>query len=206
MAKIPKENKFKIQKRAKFDTSWLPVIQNLSGLGLNESDIGVILGYVGKNPRDWLNNLKKNHPEVKDAWELGRQIADVQLVTKAFLAATGYDYVQKKTKLKPVTKYDGDGKEYTKWIEAEREEIQKHVKADPAVLKFLLCNRLPEFFSETKKLEIDQRTISLKGEDISKEIRAFAGRLLDVADRKEIDAEFVDKETVENGDSKFNRA
>jgi len=195
VANIPKK-KFEIKKRARFDASWLPVIQNLTALGLNESDIGVILGYTGKNARDWLNNLKKNHPEVKDAWELGKRIADVQLVTKAFLAATGYDYKQEKVKYKAVTKYDGD-KPYTDWIETEREEVLKHAKSDPAVLKFLLCNRLPEFFSETKRLEIDKTILSLEGKDMEAEIKAFAGRLFEIADNKTIDAEFVDKEADE---------
>jgi hypothetical protein len=63
---------------------------------------------------------------------------------------------------------------------------KKHAKKNDALLKFLLLNRLPEYFSDTKRVEINKKSIEIKG-NTEKEIREFAGKLANF-----IDAEFVE--------------
>jgi len=42
------------------DLIWLcwPIVQNLVATGMTESDIGVIVGFQGKNSNDWLNEFE----------------------------------------------------------------------------------------------------------------------------------------------------
>jgi len=159
----------KIRKYARFDKKLLPVIQNLIGLGFSESDIGVILGYGGKEPKKYLKDLKKRYPEVRDACRVGKQIADIQLVVRAYQAALGGEYEEEERI------YDGNGN-------LRETRIRKRlIKPDKSVLIKLLESRMPDLFGEVKIT--DKRSLNV---DITGEIRDFFGNLTKTVDSQEV--------------------
>ena len=151
---------YKIKRYARFDKKLLPVIQNLIGLGFTESDIGVILGYGGKDPKKYLKDLKKRYPDVRKACEIGKQIADIQLVTVAYKAALGGEY-EEEEKI-----YDSNNN-----LKQTRVH-KKLIKPDKCVLIKLLESRMPSLFGEVKRTE--RRSVSV---DIEGQIKDFFGSL-----------------------------
>lgn len=149
----------------------------------------MILGYAGKNPRQWIADLKRNHPEVKDAWDVGRKLVDLKLVQTAFERATGVDYDEVTTNYKTIEKM-ADGQPTLVEIPVSRKVTPKKVLPDSTLLFKLLCNRLPEYFQDVKKFQVDKRIMEVKG-DISETIKNAAGKLMKLAETP-IEAEFED--------------
>jgi len=158
----------KITKTIKNNAALLPVIKNLTALNFNQADIGLLLGYAGKDAASWFKRFRKKFPDVESAWQAGKDLADVELVTSATRLAFGYDFQEKETS----EEYDQYGK-MVKKIERVKDKT-KH--ADPQMLKFLLINRLPEFFQEKKNVNFSNSKY-VKG-NIKEEIAVFAGKLL----------------------------
>ena len=131
-------NKFQIEKGTRFDKNLLPLIQNLSAEGRSEADIGIVLGYAGKDPAQWLKDLKRNHPEVRDAWEAGRQLADLKLVQTAFEVATGYDFTETEESFRQIEKMV-DGELKIVEIPVGSKIRKKYIKPDATLLFKLLC-------------------------------------------------------------------
>ena len=159
------------------------------------ADIGMMIGYSGKNPSAWIRFLKNKHPEVADALEAGAKMADAKLVVTAFDVATGYDIEEEEIEYinKPIID-TATGKARAKYIERSRKTKRKHIKPDPSLLFKLLCNRLPEYFSDIKKFEVNKQSISANV-DMNKEIGEFAGKLMQVANkRKKVESKQVETE------------
>lgn len=186
-------NKNVITKKLNFDLALLPVIQNLATLGKSEADVGMIIGYAGRKPKKFIEQLKKQFPDVAIALEVGRQLADTELVTTAFEAATGYKYVEE------VKTYIFRDKINEETGEVTREKIlksikktPKHIKSDSAILKMLLLSRLPDYFIDSKKVTLTQ---AIDGDVTEDEIRRFAGALLAGLPKKQVDSrEIIDSE------------
>jgi len=88
---------------------------------------------------------------------------------------------------------DGKGLSKIEYIEKSRKTKQKHVRPDTSLLFKLLCNRLPEYFSDTRKFEIDKRSVNAKV-DMNKEISEFAGKLMDATkDKKQVESKVVNE-------------
>lgn len=190
MAKKEPKIKYQIKKRTPFNDALLPVIQNLTAEGKSLADIGMLLGYAGKNPAAWLKYVRNKYPEVADAMKVGTQLADTKLIVTAFDAATGYDIEEVDIEYVTINQINGD----TRHQEKSRKTKRKHVKPDTGLLFKLLCNRLPEYFSDTRKFEIDKRSIDAKV-DMNKEISVFAGKLMQAAkDRKQVESTVVETE------------
>lgn len=188
--KNPTKTKYQIKKRTPFNDSLLPVIQNLTAEGRSLADIGMLLGYSGKNPAAWLRYVKNKYPDVADAMKVGSQLADTKLIVTAFDAATGYDIEETDTEYVVINQLDGN----KRYDEKSRKIKRKHIKPDTGLLFRLLCNRLPEYFQDVKKFQVDKRSIDAKV-DMNKEISGFAGKLMDVVeDRKQVDAKVVETE------------
>lgn len=187
--KDPTKTKYQIKKRTPFNDALLPVIQNLTAEGKSLADIGMLLGYAGKNPAAWLRYVKNKYPEVADAMKVGTQLADTKLIVTAFDAATGYDIEEVDIEYIVTPRIDGTNN----YSEKSRKTKRKHVKPDTGLLFKLLCNRLPEYFSDTRKFEIDKRSVSAKV-DMNKEISEFAGKLMEAAkNRKQVESKEVDE-------------
>ena len=196
--KIKKEiKKFEIARRTDLNPeNLLPVIQNLTAYGFNLADIGVLLGYVGKDPTAWLYNLRQKYPDVEEALQVGKQLGNIELIKTAIQESLGYwieeeEIFANNVPVIPVSdKPFGPAKPMQdRYINKSRKTKRKFIQPNTQLLFKLMCCRMPEFFSETHKIQIDKRSIELKG-NIEQEIRQFAGALLHV-----VDAEFEPKET-----------
>lgn len=190
-AKQPK-TKYQIKRRTPFNDDLLPVIQNLTAEGRSLADIGMLLGYAGKSPAMWMRFLKNKHPEVADAIKAGAQMADTKLIVTAFDAATGYDVEEVDIEYiaKPVI--DGKGLDKIEYIERGRKTKQKHIRPDTSLLFKLLCNRLPEYFSDTRKVEIDKKSIHAEV-NMNEEIPRMAGKLWEISQqRKQVESKEVE--------------
>lgn len=181
-----------ITKKLNFDMSLLPVIQNLASLGKSEADIGVIIGYAGRKPGKFLEQLKKDCPDVAIALEVGRRLADTELVTTAFEAAVGYDYTEETKDFKYVDVRNEETGEVigrTKVL-VKVKNSKKHQRPDSAILRMLLISRLPDYFIDSKKVTLTQIMDTDPTED---EIRRFAGKLMELVNpTKVIEAEIID--------------
>ena len=158
------------------------------------SDIGTIIGCLGEGSIKDLEELKKSCSSIDDFLEIARKRADVALVVAAIKAAIGYDYEEIEERISKVPKRGMDDKVIICDVITGVTRRKKHAKKSDALLKFLLMNRLPEFFSDTKKVEINKKVIEIKG-NTEEEIRRFAGGLL-----KAIDVDFIeiDNENIKN--------
>ena len=80
-----------------------------------------------------------------------------------------------------------------RYINKSRKTKRRFIQPNTQLLFKLMCCRMPEFFSDTRKVEIDKRTLELKG-DVSAEIKGFAGALYkamtgtDIPNSKKIDS------------------
>jgi hypothetical protein len=191
--KLLADRKYTIKKRTPFSHDLLPVIESLMAEGRSIADIGMMLGYAGKDPKQWVNYLKKTHPEVKDALDAGSKMADCKLVTTAFDVACGYDVEETTVDYKAIPEPEEKGKKRKyKYIEEKRKVKTVHVQPKESLLFRLLCNRLPEYFSDTKHVEVDKRSIDVRA-TYTNEIEGLAGKLMDVAKkRKTVEAEVVE--------------
>ncbi len=106
----------------------------------------------------------------------------------AVKAAIGYDYEEIEEKISRVPRNGTDGQILITEVVTGVIKRKKHAKKSDALLKFLLLNRLPEYFSDTKKVEISKKVIEIKSNSAD-EIRLFAGKLLDI-----IEVDFVETE------------
>jgi len=194
MPKKKPKTKYQIKRRTPFDDNLLPVIQNLTAEGRSLSDIGMLLGYAGKSPAMWMRFLKNKHPEVADAIETGAQMADTKLIVTAFDAAIGYDVEEETVEYIPQPVIDGGGLDRMPKIPKTRKVTRKHIRPDTSLLFKLLCNRLPEYFSDIRKFEINKKSLNAKV-DMNKEIAAFAGKLMQATeDRKQVESKIVETE------------
>lgn len=190
MPKKKKETKYQIKKRTPFNDVLLPVIQNLSAEGKSLADIGMLLGYAGKSPAAWLKYIKNKYPEVADALAVGAQMADTKLIVTAFDVATGYDIEEVDIEYVTINQLDGD----KRYEEKNRKIKRKHIQPNATLLFKLLCTRMPKYFSDTKKFEVDRRSANVKI-DMNKEISEFAGKLMQATkDRKQVDSKVVETE------------
>ena len=183
--------KYQIEKSTKVNSALVPLIKDLADLGYSEADIGVIIAAAGKSPRKWFNYLKKKYPKLENIAETADTLANIQLVVAAMQAALGYDYIEEEIKYEQKQIL---GTDKTKPVEVDRKVKHKHARKDKDLLKFLLINRLPQYFSDTKKIQVDQRSIEFKG-DVSEEIKSFAGQLMDIVkNKKRIESKEVETE------------
>jgi hypothetical protein len=183
-----------IVKKIKFDLALLPVIQNLASLGKTEADIGMIIGYSGRKPGKFIAQLKKECPDVAIALEVGRRLADIELVTTAFEAAVGYDYTEMTRDYKFVEIRDEETGELIrreKTLVKEKKSDKKQ-RPDSAILKMLLLSRLPDYFIDSKKVTLTQ---IMEADPTEDEIRRFAGKLMALVNpTKVIEAQVIDSE------------
>ena len=84
--------KYELAKNTRFDPKLLPAIQNLRALGFKLGDIGMILGYAGKNSRDLLKNLAQTNEDVNNALAIGKDMSKTYMIEQMYRSACGYEY------------------------------------------------------------------------------------------------------------------
>lgn len=200
--KLAKKEAFGIEKGAKLPLEHikaiLPVIQNAAAVGLNESDIGVLLGYLGENTQSWFKKIKKQYPEAKEAWEIGKQLADIHLVSKIYQAATGYESSDDDIEYKYVPDYSADGMiRGVKPVEQSKKTKIKRYKPDMEAAKLLVYNRLADYFKNVQKIQVDKRSVGI-GTETPAELSDFITALNDVQNkRKQIDSKVIESKVNE---------
>ena len=151
----------------------------------NIADVGVILGSLGNDTTRWLDNLKRECTSIEEFLEVARQRADIELIAAAVREAMGYEYKEVDTELRKVPDgYDKKNQPKFKYVEGNKKSKKRKYRGDNALLKFILKNRLPEYFSETQKIEINKKTIEIK-EVAAREIEEFGRKLLESVSEKE---------------------
>ena len=151
-------------------------------------DVGLILAcQQTEGGEEWLAELKKQGLSIGEFLTAATQRADIELIRVAARTALGYTYEEGSQEFLP--EVDEEGKPTGKYAPGKKKVMKKHVR-DTALLWNLMKSRMPEFFSETKRIEISRRSIEIKG-DAEAEIRSFAGRLL-TAMAEEQTTEFVE--------------
>jgi len=150
------------------------------------ASLGVIMGCLDSDVKA-LEKLKKECTTVDEFLELAGGLANAKLIAAAAKAALGgtFDEVTETMKKVPCG-YDTRNEMQFKFVGGDKKVTTKKVNPSETLLKFLLATRMPEFFSETKKVEINKKVIEIK-QNTEDEIKSFAGKLLDAI---EVEAEF----------------
>jgi len=98
--------------------------------------------------------------------------------------ALGYEYSETdQTFIRVPAGYDDAGIPKMREVPSSKKVKTKRALPNEALLRFILKCRLPEYFQDTQRIEINKKTIEIK-EISQKEIESFAGRLLDTINVK----------------------
>ena len=138
----------------------------------------MIIGCLGNDSKEWLADLKAECDSVEEFIELARKRADIALIAAAAKEAMGYKF--KETDRNYKKNKDGDR------IEINCKVKEKVARPNETLLRFLLRCRLPQYFTDVQKIEVNKKTIEIK-ELHAGEIKSFAGRLLEAVDSGEVD-------------------
>lgn len=198
--RVKKEiKKFEIARRTDLNPeTLLPVIQNLTAYGFNIADIGIMLGYTGADPEGWFYRLQEKYPNVEEALKVGKSLGDIELIKTAMQESLGYWIEEEETFAEnvfniPVVGLGEPAKPIQdKFVNKNKKTKKRYIQPNTQLLFKLLCCRLPEFFSDVKKIEVNKRSISLKG-TIEEEIKQFAGALLHTINPEMIETDFEPK-------------
>lgn len=130
----------------------VPVIKELAAFGMSEADVGLIIGFSGRNPEKFFKELAEKHPEVADAYEVGKQLADTELVTTAWEVANGYNFKEQVKEYHFEEELDAEGEPTGRRIKVlvKQKDYKRHTKPDSGMLKMLLISRLPQYFTDSK--------------------------------------------------------
>lgn len=154
------------------------------------ASLGVIIGSMSSDVKA-LEKLKKEAGSVEEFLALAGDLANVALVAAATKSALGHEFVEITEETRRfVDGYNTDGSVRIKDVPVGQKRKKKFITPSETLLKFLLSNRLPQYFSDTKKVEINKRVMEIKG-DAEQEIKNFAGKLLEAVT---LDAKFVEED------------
>ena len=160
------------------------VVKDLLENNQNISDIGVIIGVLGEDSLKWLEGLKNECSTTEEFIELAKQRADISLIAAAVKAAMGYSYEEiDQNYIRVPAGYDEAGIPKMRDAVGSRKVKTKRALPNEALLRFILKCRLPEYFTDTQRVEINKKVIEIKG-DAEKEIREFGRKLLESLDNE----------------------
>ena len=193
---VKKDTKYELAKRTALDNTFIPVIHNLLTKGYTLADVGMLIGYSGKDSEGWLRRLSADNTDLDLAIQEGIEAANIELIKTAFNECMGYwveeeDITAQKEKITPKGKNT-----YYKWTEKWKKTKKRFIPPNTALLWKLLMSRMPQHFNESKRIEIDKKSIELKGE-IESEIKSFAGQLMDALS-DDIEIRRVDSREIED--------
>ena len=143
------------------------------------ADIGAIVGALGEDSLKWLKDLKAECTTVDEFLEIATKRADIALIVAAVKCALGYEYQEEdKTYRNILNNRDETGAPVMREIVDGRKVKTKRALPNEALLRFILKCRLPEYFQDTQRIEINKKTIEIK-EVAQKEIEEFGRKLLE---------------------------
>lgn len=153
------------------------------------ADIGVIVGALGEDSLKWLKDLKAECDTIDEFIEIATKRADIALIVAAVKTALGYEYEEiDQNFLRVPAGYDDAGKPLMREVPSNKKVKTKRALPNEALLRFILKCRLPEYFQDTQRIEINKKTIEIK-EIAQKEIEEFGRKLLESIKRKGTDNE-----------------
>lgn len=136
----------------------------------------------------WLEELKAECTDIDEFIAIARQRADIALIAACAKEAKGYKYKEiEQNWIKVPCGYDAANKPIMKDMPGNKKVRTKIARPNDQLLKFLLKCRLPEYFTETQRIEINKKVIEIK-ENTRAEIESFGRGLLEA-----IDAEVIPK-------------
>ena len=157
------------------------VAKDLLEANQSVADIGVIIGALGEDSLKWLQDLKKECSTVDEFIEIARQRADIALIVAAVKTALGYSYEESyQNYLKVPDGYDEKGTPKMRDVPGNRQVKKRMALPNEALLRFILKCRLPEYFQEVQRVEINKKTIEIK-EIAGREIEEFGRKFLEMA-------------------------
>ena len=145
----------------------------------NIADVGTIIGALGEDSLKWLKDLKAECTTIDEFIEIARQRADIALIVAAVKCALGYEYQEEdKTYRNILNNRDETGAPVMREVVDGRKVKTKRALPNEALLRFILKCRLPEYFQDVQRVEINKKTIEIK-EVAQKEIEEFGRKLLE---------------------------
>ncbi len=148
----------------------------------NVADVGTIIGALGEDSLKWLKDLKDECTTIDEFVEIARQRADIALIVQAVKCALGYEYREEdRTYRNILNNRDEKGAPVMKEIVEGRKVKIKRALPNEALLRFILKCRLPEYFQDTQRIEINKKTIEIK-ELAGRQIEEFGRKFLEMAD------------------------
>ncbi|MEK0338338.1 MAG: hypothetical protein QQN41_12990 [Nitrosopumilus sp.] len=147
----------------------------------NIADVGTIIGALGEDSLKWLTDLKKECSSVDEFIEIASKRADIALIAAAVKCALGYEYEESyQNYLKVPDGYNKDGSPRMRDVPSNRQVKTKRALPNEALLRFILKCRLPEYFHDIQRVEINKKTIEIK-ELAGREIEEFGRKFLELA-------------------------
>ena len=163
------------------------VAKDLLDNNQNIADVGVIIGALGEDSLKWLQDLKKECATVDEFIDIARQRADIALIAAAVKSALGFEYEESyQNYLKVPDGYNTNGSPRMRDVPGNRQVKTKRALPNEALLRFILKCRLPEYFQDTQRIEINKKTIEIK-DFAEKQIKEFGRKLLESFENKGTD-------------------
>ena len=123
-------------------------------------------------------------------WEIVSNRASVDLIKQAWKVGFGYDYTEEVEDLEPKLDCVNGNPIPWKFKLLGKKAHKKKQSGDAGMLKFLLQTRMPDYFRDTKHLEINSRTVGKIKLEAKEEIKGFLQGLVDSFEEKE--GEFIE--------------
>lgn len=146
------------------------------------ADIGTIVGALGEDSLKWLKDLKAECTTIDEFIDIAKKRADIALIVAAVKTALGYEYQETdQNYIRVPAGYDDAGIPKMREVPERKKVKTKKALPNEALLRFILKCRLPEYFQEVQRVEINKKTIEIK-EIAGREIEEFGRKFLEMAD------------------------
>jgi len=140
-----------------------------------------VLGALGEDSLKWLKDLKAECDTIDEFLELATKRADIALIVAAVKCALGYEYEEiDQNFLRVPAGYDDNGKPVMREVPSNKKVKTKRALPNEALLRFILKCRLPEYFQDVQRVEINKKTIEIK-ELAGRQIEEFGRKFLEIA-------------------------
>lgn len=150
----------------------------------NVADIGIFIGALGDDSLKWLKDLKKECSSIDEFIDIAKQRAHIALVAAAVKCALGYEYQETdQSFIRVPAGYDDAGIPKMREVPSSKKVKTKRALPNESMQRFLLKCRLPEWFQDVQRVEINKKVIEIK-ELAGKEIKEFGRKLLESIDNE----------------------
>lgn len=159
--------------------STLPVVQQAIAVGLNEREMGIVLGFLGDDPQKQYSKITKDCTSDKEAISLVLTLANANLVAQLYKLAVGTTEIETVFDQFNTPKYDKEGNVIIISNETKKRNREVIKPPDVSAVKLLVHNQLPELFSNTQEVRVDKRSVEIQASKPA-ELTDFAQALSDL--------------------------